>query len=161
MLLLWTLIVWSNILKFTGILAINITTTLFKTTFWSPHLFFYPNLKCTHSPSKCFEIACLLYSYFKTIFLLQGQNQNRTDSKIIKSEDLGKRQSAHRHSCASQGLVWSMASTLWLLTGHGGWQTSQSPGDDQWESGEVDVQWCKDIWLLTWGDTKLGKWYVP
>ena len=105
MLLLWTLIVWSYVLKFTEILANNITITLFKTTFWSPYLFSYPNLKCTHSPSKCFEIASLLCSCFKTIFLLQGQTQNRTDSKIIKSEDLGKRQSAHRHTCASQGLV--------------------------------------------------------
>lgn len=124
------------------------------------HLFILTNLQCTNSTSECRQIACQWHSSYKTIFLLQGQNQNRTDSEIIKSEDLGKRQSAHRQSCASQGFVWSMASTLLLLTGHGGWQTSQSTGDDQWESGEVDVQWCKDIWLLTWGDSKLEKRYL-
>lgn len=134
-----------------------IMTTLFKTIFWSPHLFFFPNLKCTHLTSEYLQIACLQQSSYKTIFLLQGQNQNRTDSKIIKSEDLGKRQSAHRHSCASQGLVWSMASTLWFLTGHGGGQTSQSTRYDQWESGEADVWWGKDVWLPTRGDTKLEK----
>lgn len=116
-----------------------IRTTLFKTIFWSPHLFFFPNLKSTHLTSEYNQIACLQQSSYKTIFLLQGQNQNRTDSKIIKSEDLGKRQSAHRHSCASQGLVWSMASTPWFLTGRGGGQTSQSTRHDQWESGEADV----------------------